>query len=60
MKYVPVSNVYYLAMIMGASDMTTSISYVFLSRIFTTKALITFCSSFLCLSSFVMAITLWV
>lgn len=37
MKYVPVSNVYYLALMMGASDLITSVAFNLINRRLTSK-----------------------
>jgi hypothetical protein len=58
MKYVPVQNIYYLAMMMGLSDMLTSIGYMFLQKFFTVKYLITVCSGLLSVSSLIMAVSI--
>jgi MFS-type transporter involved in bile tolerance (Atg22 family) len=48
MKYVPVSNIYILSVMMGLSDILASISFGFLLKYFTAKKIIL--NSFLILS----------
>lgn len=59
MKYVPVKNIYYLAIMMGLSDMLTSLLYVLASRLLHNKTLITLCQLFLCLSSSLLTVALY-
>ena len=58
MKYVPVSNVYYLAWLMGASDLITNISFGFLNRHYPIKSIIILSTFLLSLSSVVLSLTL--
>ena len=58
MKYVPVSNVYYLALMMGFSDMLTSFIYAFISKRTLTKTLLTVCSLLLALFAGILSLTL--
>lgn len=59
MKYVPVSNVYYLALMMGFSDMLTSFIYAFISRKTLTQNLLVLCSALLSLFAVILSLTLY-
>ena len=59
MKYVPVQNVYYLAIMMGFSDMLTSFIYGYVSRRTLTKNLLILCSALLSLFATVLSVTLY-
>jgi hypothetical protein len=59
MKYVPVSNVYHLAIMMGISDMLTALSYSLLSKHLVTKSIIFTCSFLLTLSSLILTVALY-
>lgn len=60
MKYVPVQNVYYLAIMMGFSDMLTSFIYSCVSRRISTRNLLVLCSALLSLFATVLSVTLYV
>jgi hypothetical protein len=59
MKYVPVSNVYYLAIMMGFSDLTTSISFNLANRYLPSKRIINISTFFLGLCALTLSIALF-
>ncbi|TNV73205.1 hypothetical protein FGO68_gene6950 [Halteria grandinella] len=60
MKYVPVSNVYYLAILMGCSDLFTSLIFNLINRKLSTKQIIAVSTLLLSLSATVLTIAIWV
>jgi hypothetical protein len=60
MKYVPVSNVYYLAIMMGCSDLMTSLVFNLANRKLTSKQIISISTFFLAVSALVLTISIWI
>lgn len=59
MKYVPVQNVYYLALLMGCSDLMTTGSFNLVKRFITTKQILILGTLFLSISSLTLSISLF-
>ena len=60
MKYVPVSNIYYLALIMGSSDFISSFIFNILKRYLSSKQMVIVLSGGLAAFSFVFSLTLFI
>ena len=59
MKYVPVSNIYYLALMMGVSDLITSMTFNLIHKKLTSKEIITISTLLLSCCGFVFALVLY-